>query len=139
METRDFLACHHRRVVDECIRAVLDELACDMGDLERNIVGVALRQEVETRLAPELLAVYSLLLGVDAETLARLPEWLDRVQAPLPGDVEFLTKMGRWLDPARSQALAENSGLLPGESEAARAFTDCLWEMVSLDWSKSFR
>ena len=43
METRDYLARQHRRVVDECIRAVLDEVAFDMGDLERNIVGVALR------------------------------------------------------------------------------------------------
>ena len=40
METRDYLARQHRR---ECIRAVLDEVAFDMGDLERNIVGVALR------------------------------------------------------------------------------------------------
>ena len=94
---------------------------------------------METRLVPELLAVHALLLGVDGEALARLPGWLDRVQNPVPGDVEFLTKMGRWLDPAGSQAVAENSGLLPGESEAARAFTDCLWEMVPLDWSKSFR
>ena len=39
MEAWDLLALHHRRVVDECIRVVLDEVACDMGDLERNVLG----------------------------------------------------------------------------------------------------
>ena len=130
METSEFLARHNRRVVDEFICAVVEEWAGDMGQAERNVLGVALRQEVETRLAPEMLALHALLLGAGGDTLARLPAWLDRVQTPLPGDAEFLTKMGRWLDPAGSQALAENSGLLPGESEASRAFTDCLWCMA---------
>ena len=48
------LASAHRRVVDEFIEVVLDDLAGDMGDVERNVLGVALRSEVETRLAPEL-------------------------------------------------------------------------------------
>ena len=26
--------------------------ACDMGDLERNVLGVVIRQEIETRLVP---------------------------------------------------------------------------------------
>ena len=100
------------------------------GDLERNIVGVSLRQEVETRLVPGLLAVHSLLLGVDGETLARLPGWLDCVQTPMPSDAGFFTEMGRLLDPEGCHLLGENAALLPGESEAARAFTDCLWSMA---------
>ena len=130
METREYLARRHQEVVDEFIEAVLDEMACDMGDLERNIVGVALRQEVETRLAPELLALHALLLGADAEMLGWLPEWLDRVSTALPGDAEFLTEMGRVLDPPGYDLLEENAVLLPGESEASRAFTDCLWSMA---------
>ena len=101
-----------------------------MGDVERNIVGVALRQEVETRLAPELLALHALLLGADAEMLGWLPEWLDRVSTALPGDAEFLTEMGRVLDPPGYDLLEENAVLLPGESEASRTFTDCLWSMA---------
>ena len=132
METWDFLARHHRRVVTEFIEVVLDEWACDMGDLERNIVGVALRQEVETRLVPGLLAVHALLLGADAENLARLPAWLDRVQTPMPSDAEFFTVMGQRLDPYGSALLEENSGLLSVESEASRAFTGYLWEMAPL-------
>ena len=46
VDALDILARDHRRVVDEFIGSVLDEL--DIGDLERNVVGVALRQEVET-------------------------------------------------------------------------------------------
>ena len=52
MDESGFLASAHRRVVDDFIQAVLDEWACDMGDVERNIVGVALRQEVETPACP---------------------------------------------------------------------------------------
>ena len=130
METREYLARRHQEVVDEFIEAVLDEMACDMGDLERNIVGVALRQEVETRLVPGLLAVHSLLLGVDGETLARLPGWLGCVQTPMPSDAGFFTEMGRLLDPEGGHLLEENSGLLPGESEASRAFTGYLWSMA---------
>ena len=99
MEGEEFLASRHREVVDEFIGAVLDEVACDMGDVERNVLGVTLRQEVETRLAPELLALHALLLGADAEMLGWLPEWLDRVQNPLPADRVFFEEMGRLLDP----------------------------------------
>ena len=132
METRDYLARNHRRVVDESIRAVLDEVACDMGDLERNVLGVVIRQEIETRLVPALLAVDALLLGADAEMLARLPAWLDYVQAPMPADTGFLAEMVRLLDPVGSSLVEENSVLLPGESDTAQAFTDCLWEMAPL-------
>ena len=132
MDESGFLASAHRRVVDDFIQAVLDEWACDMGDVERNIVGVALRQEVETRLAPELLALHALLLGADAEMLGKLPEWLDLVQNPMASDAEFLTEMRRRVDPVGSSLVEENAVLLPGESAASRAFTDCLWEMAPL-------
>lgn len=130
MEREEFLASRHREVVDEFIGAVLDEVACDMGQVERNVVGVALRHEIETRLAPELLAVHALLLGAEGETLGRLPEWLDRLQTPLPGDSEFFTRMGRRLDPVGYEVLEENLGLLPGESAVRRMFEGHLWEMV---------
>ena len=58
-----FLASAHRRVVDEFICAVVEEWAGDMGQVERNLLGVALRGEIETRLVPELLALHALLLG----------------------------------------------------------------------------
>ena len=77
MDRFGFLASAHRRVVDEFIEVVLDDLAGDVGDVERNVLGVALRQEVETWLAPELLAIHALLLGADGGTLAELPEWLE--------------------------------------------------------------
>ena len=99
MEGKEFLASRHRAVVTEFIEAVVEEWAGDMGDLERNILGVALRQEIETMLVPGLLAVDALLLGANAKTLGWLPEWLDRVSTALPGDAEFLTEMGRVLDP----------------------------------------
>ena len=130
MEGEEFLASRHREVVDEFIGAVLDEVACDMGDVERNVLGVALRSEVETRLVPGLLAVHALLLGAEAEMLGWLPEWLDRVSTALPGDAEFLAEMGRVLDPPGYDLLEENAVLLPGESEASRTFTDCLWSMA---------
>ena len=132
METRDFLARQHRRVVDEFICAVVEEWTGDMGDLERNVLGVVIRQEVETRLVPGLLAVDALLMGADAEILARLPEWLDRVQIPLPAETEFFTEMGRLLDPVRSSLVEENLALRPGESVPSRVFTDYLWEMAPL-------
>ena len=59
MDESGFLASAHRRVVGDFIQAVLDEWACDMGDVERNVLGVALRHEIETRLAPELLALHA--------------------------------------------------------------------------------
>ena len=132
MEEGEFLASRHRAVVDEFIEAVLEEWTCDMGDLERNVLGVALRHEIETRLAPELLALHALLLGVDSATLARVPKWLDRVQTQLPSDAGFLTEMGRRVDPGGFQILEENQFLLPGQSETAQAFTDFLWEMAPL-------
>ena len=130
MEGKEFLASRHRAVVTEFIEAVVEEWAGDMGDLERNILGVALRQEIETMLVPGLLAVDALLLGANAKTLGWLPEWLDRVSTALPGDAEFLTEMGRVLDPPGYDLLEENAVLLPGESEASRAFTDYLWSMA---------
>ena len=130
METREYLARFHRRVVTELIEAVLDEWAGDMGQVERNFLGVVLRQEVETRLVPGLLAVDALLLEANSETLGRIPEWLDRVSTALPADAEFLKEMGRLLDPVGYQVLEENSALRPGESETVRAFTDYLWEMA---------
>ena len=130
METWDFLARQHRRVVDEFIESVLDEWTCGMGQVERNVLGVALRGEIETRLVPELLAVHALLLGADAEILGRIPEWLDRVSTALPADAEFLKEMGHLLDPVGYQVLEENLALRPGESETVRAFTVYLWEMA---------
>ena len=130
METSEILAHFHQRVVNEFIESVLEEVACDMGNVERNILGVALRQEVETRLVPGLLAIHALLLGADARTLGRIPEWLDRVQIPLPSEAEFLTEMGLQLDPVGSALLAANSDLRRGESETSQTFRDCLWELV---------
>ena len=130
MEAKDFLASRHRAVVDEFIEAVVEEWACDMGQVERNVLGVALRREIETRLAPELLALHALLLGAGGDTLARLPEWLNTVQTPVTFDRDFFEEMARRLDPTGYAVLEESLGLLPGESEASRAFTDCLWSMA---------
>ena len=128
MDENGVLGSAHRRVVDQFIEAVLDEWAC--GPVERNILGVALRREIETRLAPELLALHALLLRADWETMGRLPGWLNAVQAPLTLDRDFFEEMGRLLDPTGYEVLVESLGLLPGESETARAFTDCLWCMT---------
>ena len=130
MDGSGFLASAHRSVVDEFIEAVLDELACDMADVERNVLGVALRSEVETRLVPELLAIHALLLGADAKTLARLPEWLELTSVSLPSDAAFFNEMSRRLDPAGYEILEENLSLLPGESATSRPYTDCLWSVV---------
>ena len=130
METWDLLARHHRRAVDEFIEAVLDGM--DLDGVERNALGVALRSEVENRLAPGLFAVAALLLEADADALGQLPVWLDRVQAALPGEAAFLTEMGRRVDPAGAALLTENLGLLPGESEASRAFSNYLWELAPM-------
>ena len=97
METSEILARHHRRVVDLFIESVLDEL--DLGDLERNVMGLAIREEVETGLVPGLTAVLSLLLDADVETLGRLPGWLECASAAMPAEVEFLAEMGRCLGP----------------------------------------
>ena len=130
MDERGFLASRHREVVDEFICAVVEEWAGDMGQVERNVLGVVLRQEIETRLVPELLAVDALLLGADAETLGWIPEWLDAVQTPVTFDRDFFEETARRLDPTGCEVLEESLGLLPGESEASRAFTDCLWSMA---------
>ena len=76
--------------------------------------------------------VRPLLLGADADILARLPEWLNRVQIPLPAEAEFFTEMVRLLDPVGSSLLEENLALRPGESVPSRVFTDYLWEMAPL-------
>ena len=130
MDRFEFLASAHRRVVGEFIEVVLDDLAGDMGIVERNVLGVALRSEVETRLAPELLAIHALLLGTDAKTLAQLPDWLDLTSVSLPSDAAFFNEMSRRLDPAGYEILEENLSLLPGESSSARTYTDCLWSVV---------
>ena len=129
MEGEEFLASRHRSVVTQFIEAVVEEWACDMGEVERNVLGVALRHEIETRLVPGLLAVDALLVGADSETLGWLPEWLDLTSTVLPADAEFLTEMSRRLDPDGFGLLEDNLALRPGESAASRAFTDFLWEM----------
>ena len=129
METSEYLARHHRRVVDQFIESVLCEL--DLGDLERNVLGTLLRSEVESRLVPGLTAVLGLLLEVDSEVLGEdLPEWLDRVSSVMPADAEFLAEMGRRLDPACNDLLDDNLGLLPGETVIEREFRSHLWEMA---------
>ena len=128
MDNWKVLAHHYRRVVDDFIESMLDETGVD--GVERNVVGVALRREVETVLVPGLSAVMALLLEADADALARLPEWLDRVSSVMPPESEFLTEMGRRVDPAGVALIEENLLLLPGESEIRRAFDACLWEMA---------
>ena len=130
MDNWKVLARHHRRGVDDFIEVVLDGM--DLDGVERNVMGVAFRPEVETRLALRLFAVAALLLEADADALARLPEWLDRVQAVLPAESEFLTDMGRRVDSAGAVLVEENLGLLPGESLAAREFRGCLWELATV-------
>ena len=129
METSEILARHHRRVVDEFIESVLDEL--DLGDLERNVLGVALRREVETGLVPGLAAVQAYFHAADAATLGKgLPEWLGRVSSVLPPESEFLAEMGQRLDPDGAGLLDDNLGIRAGESEVARVFEAHLWEIA---------
>ena len=129
MDTSQILACHHRRLVDRFIESVLDELY--LGDLERNIVGLALRREVETGLVPGLVAIQAVFHAADAKVLGQdLPEWLDRVSLTLPAESDFLTEMGRRLDPAGYNLLVENLGIGPEDSEVRRAFIDHLWEVA---------
>ena len=121
METSEFLALHHQRLVDAFIESVLAEM--DLTDLERNVAGVALRREVETGLVPGLVAVQAVFHAADAVVLGRgLPEWLDRVQPLLPADLAFLAEISRRLDPACYDLLDDNLGLLPGETVMAREF-----------------
>ena len=129
METSEILARHHRRVVDEFIESVLDEL--DLTDLARNVVGLAIRREVETELVPGIAAVQALFHAADSATLARsLPEWLERTSSVIPGGSEFFTGMSRRLDPDGCDLLEENVGLLSGEAEVRRAFDAHLCEMA---------
>ena len=129
MEASEILACHHRRLVDEFIEGVLEEL--DLGDLERNVVGVALRREVETGLVPGIVAIQAVFHAADAKTLGKgLPGWLDRVSSVMPSDAEFLTEMGRVVDPAGYDLLDENVALMPEESEVRRVFEAHLWDMA---------
>ena len=55
------LARHHRRTVDDFVEAVLD--AEDLDGMEPNVLGLALRSELDTRLTPGLFAVAALPLG----------------------------------------------------------------------------
>ena len=121
MEPSDFLARHHRRVVDEFIESVLDEL--DLGDLERNVVGVMLRREVQEELVPGLAAVQALFHAAETAMLRKeLPDWLERVSSVIPAESEFLAEMGRCLDPRGAGLLDESLGIRPGESEVRRSF-----------------
>ena len=129
MEQWELLARHHRRVVNEFIEAVLEEL--DLGDLERNVLGVALRREVETSLVPSLVAIQAVFHAADAGTLGKdLPEWLEQVSSAMPAESGFFTEMGRRLDPVGAGLLDENLGIRAGESEVGRAFETHLWEMT---------
>ena len=62
--------------------------------------------------------------------LAQLPDWLDLTSVSLPSVAGFFNEMGRTLDPVAYEVLEENLSLLPGESAAARTYTDCLWSVV---------
>ena len=129
METSEILARHHRRVVDEFIEGVLGEL--DLTDLERNVVGVMLRREVQEELVPGLAAVQALFHAADAAMLRKeLPDWLERVSSVIPAESEFLAEMGRCLDPRGAGLLDESLGIRPGESEVRRSFDAHLWEMA---------
>ena len=129
MDTSEFLARHHRRVVDESIESVLCEL--DLGNLERNVVGVAIRWEVETELVPGIVVIQAVFHAADAAALEKtLPEWLDLVSSVLPTESEFLAGMGQSLDPDGYGLLADNLRIRPGESEIRRIFDAHLWEMA---------
>ena len=129
MDTSEFLARHHRRVVDEFIESVLDQM--ELGELERNVVGVAIRGEVETGLVTGLTAVLALLLEANSRTLNEdLPEWLDRVSSSLPAESEFLSEMSWRLDPDGTELMNVNLELRPGETEVRRSFEAHLWEMT---------
>ena len=128
MEKSEILACHHQALVDRFVESVLDEL--NLGDLERNVLGVALRREVETGLVPGLVVIQAVFHAADADVLDRMPEWLDRVSSVIPGDSEFIAETGRRLDPSGADMIDENLGLRPGESEVRRVFEAHLWEMA---------
>ena len=101
METSEILGRHHQRLVALFIESVLDQMA--LGDLERNVVGVAL--------VPGIVAVQTVFHAADAEVLGRdLPDWLDRVSSVMPDEAAFMAEMGRRLDPAGYDLLVENLG-----------------------------
>ena len=129
MEQWELLARHHRQIVDRFIESVLDEF--NLTDLERNVLGVALRREVEMELVPGIVAIQAVFHAADAVVMGRdLPEWLDQASLVMPENAKFFTEMGRRLDPVGAGLLDENVRLLPGESEVRRAFDAHLWEMV---------
>ena len=128
METPEILALYHRRVVDEFIEGVLGEL--NLGDLERNVVGLAIRREVETGLVPGLAAIQAVFHAADADALNHMPEWLDRASSVIPVDSAFLSEMGRCLDPDVAGLLDDNLRLGAGEPEIRRVFDAHLWEMA---------
>ena len=67
------------RVVDGFIESVLDQI--NMTDLERNVVGLAIRREVETELVPGIVAIQAVFHAASAATLGKeLPEWLEQVR-----------------------------------------------------------
>ena len=129
METSEILARYHQRVVEEFIESVLDEL--DLGDLERNVLGLAIRREVEVGLVPGIVAIQAVFHAADAGTLGKeLPRWLERASSVMPGELEFMADMGRCLDPAGYDLMDENLGLRPGASEVGRAFENWMWEIA---------
>ena len=129
MDTSGILARHHRRVVDRFIESFLNDL--DLGDLERNIVGLALRREVETGLVPGLAAVQAVFHAADAKVLGQeLPDWLELVSSMMLAESPFLSEMCRRLDTSGAELIDENLVLRPGESEVRRSFESHLWEMA---------
>ena len=112
METSKFLARHHLRLVNQFIESVLDEV--DLGDLERNVVGVALHREVETELVPGIVATQAVFHAAGAAVLGgHLSEWLARVSSVIPAESAFLTEMGQQVDPVGYDLLTENWGSGP--------------------------
>ena len=129
METSEILALHHRRVVDDFIEGVLSQM--DLGDLERNVLGLVLRRELETELVPGIVAIQAVFHAADAATLARdLPKWLDRVSSVMPAESAFMIEMGRRFDPGGAVLMDENLGLRLGEAEVQRALEAQLWEIA---------
>ena len=95
MGTSEVLARHHRQVLDRFIGSALDGL--DLRDMERNVVGVAIRREVEEGLVPGLAAVQALIHAADASRLGKqLPEWLDSVSSLLlTAEGELMAETGQ--------------------------------------------
>ncbi len=129
METSEILARQHERLINEFIESVLAEM--DLGDLVRNVMGVALRREVETELVPCLVAIQAVYHAADARVLGQdLRAWLDRVSSVMTAESAFVTEMGWRLDPSGADLGEENLGLRVGESEIGRVFEAHLWEVM---------